>query len=176
MKHHFAILLSSFALTMISGTATGANPILDSLKEHGVQPKALTNAEMSEIKGTALISGQPYPSVTYGLREHNVTYKGWGSYNDYNSYNYIGNSYSPTPSYPNSQPGWFPVTYSGATYAVAGDEWWADTVSSPNSWSRANAQLVEYHYQLLNPNNGFAPSTYALRESVWNRPITKFSW
>lgn len=176
MKRHFTIFLSSSLMAIASATAWSASPILDSLQQQGVRAIAMTDAELDEIKGAALISGQPYPSVTLGLKQHFVTYKGWGSKTDYNSYNYIGNSYNPDPDPGSGVPGVFRVAYGGGIYGAAGDEWWADDKSSPNSWSRANAKLKETHYQILDPGNGYAPSIYALRDSGWNRPLTTFFW
>lgn len=167
MKKQLALILSFSFLAAVSSAVFAASPILDSLKQQGVQAKALTDTELSEIKGAALIYGQPTPSVTVGMKVHMVTYKGWGSYSDYAAYNYIGNSYNPSNDNV--------FLYNGGYYRVAGDQWMADTVSSPYSWNAANAQLAEYHYQVLDPNT-YAPTAYAFRETAWNRPITKFSW
>lgn len=87
-----ALILSFSFLAAVSSAVLAANPILDSLKQQGVQAKALTDTELSEIKGAALIYGQPTPNVTVGMKVHMVTYKGWGSYSDHAAYNYIGNT------------------------------------------------------------------------------------
>ena len=159
--------LAVIAITAFAPFAHASNPILDSLRQQGVTAPALSNETLSEIKGAALISGQPAPSVTAGLKSHHVSYKGWGAYTDYGSYNYMGNSYDPSNNYT--------FQYQGGTYRVAGDEWLADLTSGPNTWSAANAQLIEYHYQILDPITA-APTTYGFRETAWNRPISTFSW
>ncbi|WP_404416413.1 hypothetical protein [Marinospirillum sp.] len=153
------------ALISITSYSYAENTIFDSLKENA-SLVTMTSHEMSDAKGAALISGQPYPSVTAGLTTHHITYLGWGSYSDYQSYNYIGSAYSNDD---------YSVNYEGNTYAIGGDEWMADIYSDPNSWSLNNAQLIEYHYQILHPET-LEPSNFAFRESAWNRPITTFSW
>ena len=162
-----AIVLAATGLSATSALAFASNPILGSLKQQGIEAKVLAEAELGDIKGAALISGQPTPSVTVGLKTHRVTYKRWGSQLDYSSYNYMGNSWDTK----NDKM----FTYEGTAYNVAGDRWLADMASAPNVWNAANAQQIEYHYQLLDANT-LAPTTFAFRESVWNRPITKFSW
>lgn len=160
-----AFLLS--VITMSSSVFSG-NPILDSLKQQGVKVQTLADEDLGKIRGAALIVGQPMPSVTLGFKEHFVTYIGWGSMVDYGSYIYTGGGYNPgAEKY---------FLYEGNTYRVAGDSWLADLVSSPTSWNRAYAQEVEYHYQILDPNNSYAPSSFAFRETAWNRPISTFSW
>lgn len=163
-----ASFLALIGVLSVSGTALAANPILDDLRQQGAQAQPLNDEALDKIKGAALIYGQPMPSVTVGLKEHSITYKGWGSYNDYSSYNYIGYGYNPSNKYT------FTHT-DGGTYRVAGDQWLADLVSAPNSWSAANAVLIEYHYQVLDPNT-YAPTAWGFRETAWNRPISTFHW
>lgn len=131
--------------------------------------KIMSKQEMQDARGAALISGQPYPSVTHGLKKHFVTWKKFGSTADYHSYNYIGNSLTPDTGHT------LQFTYMGSAYHVGGDQWLADDISAPTAWALANSYLKEYHYQVLNPSTD-APSTYAFRETSWNRPISTFSW
>lgn len=145
------------------------NPILDHLASSEGKFSAMSTLEMKEARGAALIVGQPTPSVTRGLKKHMVTWKKFGSKADYKSYNYIGNTYQPASF--NA----YTFSYNGGSYYVAGDQWLADDISSPSSWSLANTYLKEYHYQVLNPSTG-APTAYAFRETTWNRPISKFNW
>lgn len=166
MKKLLILILAACGLS--SATAVFAStPILDALKGQGVVAQAIGDMELGEIKGAALIYGQPYPSVTAGKKEHFVTYKGWGSYSDYNAYNYIGNGYDPSAV--------LYYSYGGSYYRVAGDQWLADLYSSPYTWNRANSQVIDQHFQVLDPNT-LAPTAYAFRDSAWNRPITTFSW
>lgn len=161
-------LLALAGALVISPLAAASSPILDALKEQGVQVQPLTDQELENIKGAALIYGQPTPSVTYGLKTHQVTYKGWGNYADHNAYNYIGYYYNPDNNhlYQHTDGNW---------YRVAGDQWLADRTSGPTTWVGAYAVPVEYHYQILNRDT-YAPTSYAFRETTWNRPISKFSW
>ena len=73
-----AIVLAATGLSATSALAFASNPILGSLKQQGIEAKVLAEAELSDIKGAALISGQPTPSVTVGLKTHRVTYKRLG--------------------------------------------------------------------------------------------------
>lgn len=142
------------------------NAILDSLRDQEIKIAEMSSGEMKEIKGAALISGQPRPSVTVGQKDFHVSWKGFGSTTDYRQYRIVGNSYSPSekPQF----------VYEGNTYNVAGDRWLADLSGNPNQWSAANARLAEYHYQVLDRN--MQPTSYAFRETAWNRPISTFSW
>lgn len=160
----FANAFICFSVAGAASTAIAGGIIHDVSKSSTVL--AIPINEMSELRGAALIISQPYPSVVSGLKTHMVSYKGWGSIYDYVSYNYIGSSYSG---------GSITRQYNGNTYLVGGDEWKADLYSGPNTWTNANSQLIEYHYQILNPGSG-APSAYALRDLAWNRPISKFFW
>lgn len=176
MKNRLVVLSFFFISSVVSTTVLAKTQILDSLKMQGVQATALDDADLNLIKGAytyydvtgaSVLTGQPTPSVTRGMKTNYVTYKGWGSYSDYSAYNYIGYGWS--TSNDNR------ATYSGGVYSIAGDRWMADTSSAPNAWQAANAHLVEYHFQVLDPNTS-APTTYAFRNTAWNRPITKFSW
>jgi len=140
------------------------NPILDALTASDSGYEVMSSDEMQDARGAALIYGQPLPSVTYGLKKHHVTWKGFGSKYDYQAYNYIGNSWSP---------GYVDYPYGGTTYSAAGDEWLADTISSPYAWSAANANSIEHHVQVVFSSG---VSAYAFRVTNWNRPISTFSW
>ncbi|SMF16719.1 hypothetical protein [Desulfovibrio gilichinskyi] len=164
MKKVFLLVLT-IALLSISAVAMAGNPILDSLQSQGVNAEKMDNAALNEVRGTSLITGQSMPSTLSGIREHHVTYLGWGSYDDYHSYNYVGSGFTP---------GLAGFDYNGQIIAVAGDVWKRDTKSDPNSWSAANANMVEYHLQAMYALG--QPSQWAFRVSNWNRPMTTFSW
>ncbi len=167
MKKSLCYCFAVLTVVMFSAaTSMAANPILTSLKAQGVNIKVMDDASLDTVRGTALIWNQPHPSVVWGLKTHHVTYKGFGSYVDYRSYNYIGSGY-------NSNAQLF--VFQGTTYLVGGDQWLADQTSAPNTWNAAYAVGAEYHYQHLDPNTG-NPTGAAFRETGWNRPITTFSW
>ena len=162
--------MASLVAAIAASSATmAANPILSDLNMSFQEVEVMNDSVMSETRGAALIVGQPTPSVTHGLRKHLVTWKGFGSKADYQSYNYIGNSYTPDSQHN------LIFTYNGGNYHVGGDQWLADDISSPSAWSASNAYLKEYHYQVLNPTTE-AVTAYAFRETAWNRPISTFNW
>lgn len=161
-------LLALAGALAISPLAVASSPILDALKGQGVQIQPLTDQELEKIKGAALIYGQPTPSVTVGLKTHQVTYKGWGNQADHNAYNYIGYYYDPSNNHG-------VVDTDGNIHRIAGDRWLADRTSGPTTWVGAYAVPVEYHYQILDYYTA-VPTAWAFRETAWNRPITKFSW
>jgi hypothetical protein len=101
------------------------NPILNALSASDSGYEVMSAVEMKEARGAALIVGQPLPSVTHGIKKHHVTWKGFGSQADYQSYNYVGNSYSPDTSHSNG------FSYNGGLYHVGGDQWLADTICVP---------------------------------------------
>ncbi len=78
----------------------------------------MDDAALKKIRGMKLISGQPFPSVVWGLKKHHVTYKGFGSYYDYRSYAYVGSEYSSEAQY---------FSYQGQRIYYGGDQWLADT-------------------------------------------------
>lgn len=175
MKKRIVCFFAAVAMVMVSaGVSLAENSILSSLKAQGVSHAVMDDAALDAARGTALtvLVGQSQPSYIGGIKTHHVTWKGFGSVYDYNQYNYIGNAWTP---------GVYNMDYAGGsilpagTYRVGGDQWWADTQSSPYSWSKANSDLFEIHYQVLYPSDG-SPSQYAFHESVWNRPLTTFIW
>lgn len=163
MKKNSLCIFAVTAMLVASATTSMAdNPILTSLKSKGVTLEMMNDASLDSVRGTSLIYGQPLPSTTTGYRSHHVTYKGFGSGTDYRSYNYVGSAFTPGQQ----------IIAEG--YVGFGDTWDADTVSSPNSWSAAYAQTIEYHVQILYQNGTLSP--YAARATAWNRPITTFIW
>jgi len=129
MKKKYLALLATIAFTVTASAAMAGTAIVDSLQSQGLEVKAIADTQLNELRGAAVIVGQSQPSVLQGIKEHHVTYKGYGSYSDYRSYNYIGNGYNP---------GNFTITYNGSTLDVACDEWLADKTSSQNSRNRYN--------------------------------------
>ena len=173
MNRRILCFLAAVAFVFVSASMSMAeNAILASLENQGVTMEMMDDTALDSVRGTAVIYGASYPSVTTGFKEHHVTYKGFGADGDYRSYNYIGNSWSPYN---------FTVSYEGGallpagTYLAAGDDWLVDRTSSPNSWNSYYAELAEYHYQVLYPDTG-NPSPYAFHASAWNRPLTTFTW
>lgn len=162
-----SVLTMALTLIVFTPAVAAENDILASLKEEGVQVQQIADSDLGEIRGAALISYQPYPSVTMGLKVHQVNWKGFGSKSDYRSYAYTGYGYSPGQE--------IRYGYEGGVYLVAGDEWRADDVSGLNQWNYGNSYLKEYHFQVLDPNT-LQPSQFAFRESAWNRPISTFRW
>lgn len=163
----FSALTMALTLMFFAPVIAAENEILASLEKDGIQLQQIADNDLGEIRGAALISYQPYPSVTAGFKVHQVNYKGFGSKSDYRSYAYTGFGYSPS-EYRYYQ-------YEGGTYIVAGDEWRADDVSGVNQWNYGNSYVKEYHLQVVDPNTG-QPSPFAFRESAWNRPISTFRW
>lgn len=160
-------LAAAMTLAMSMSAMASDNAILASLESQGVQVQQIANADMDEIRGAALISYQPTPSVTQGHKTHQVSWKGFGSKADYRSYQYVGSGYSPNEK--------LYYQYQGGTYRIAGDEWLADDVSGPQAWNRAYSYLKEYHFQVIDDTTG-AVSPFAFRETAWNRPISTFRW
>lgn len=154
MRKNYFYLFAVMVLLMFSAaTSMADNAIMESLKNQGISTKTMDNASLNAVRGAALISGQPAPSVVWGLKQHHVTYSGFGAIADYRSYVYVGSGYNTNAQI---------FTYNGNNYLVGGDQWLADLTSTPNTWNAAYAQLAEYHYQILNPTTGL-PTTYAFR-------------
>ncbi len=168
MNPHVSALCAISLYLLTSGSCMAANPILDALAQQGATPVLIPDVQLAAIKGAAMqkILNMPAPSVTLGIREHLVTYKRFGRYEDYSSYRYVGFSYSPQASHP--------VTYQGERFTTVGDIWLADKYSSAYQWKRVNASPIEYHLQAVDQNNRLLP--FGLRDAAWNRPISKFSW
>lgn len=166
MKITHALVALGSLLSCASGLT--ANPILESLEQQDMAPALLTDGELAQIRGAALqkIINMPSPSVTMGIREHLVTYKKFGSVTDYSSYRYIGSSYDAQAS--------LALNYGGVKIRTAGDVWLADKYSSAYEWKRVNASPIERHLQALDANG--RPLGYGFRDSLWNRPISRFFW
>ncbi|WP_296264280.1 hypothetical protein [Pseudomonas sp. UBA6562] len=159
-----------FALTaavILPMAAYADNPILVSLKAKEKTLTVLDNAKLEEIKGAALLIGQPLPSVTMGLRTYQVTWKKRGSTADFRSYQRIGYDYDPHRK--------LTFNENGVEHKVAGDRWLADQISNVGSWSLANSFEIDRHFQALDPNTG-TPLNFGWRNSAWNRPTSTFSW
>jgi len=159
-------IVPALCLFLSTGITYAEIPILDKVNVSSPY-KAMSSKDMEKSRGAALIINQPHPSTTEGIVTHQVTYLGWGNTSDYNSYNYIGNFFN--------NGDYISYSYNGGTYYTMGDLWEADMLSDPNSWNASNAQLIEYHLQVMDPAT-FQPTEFAFRESDWNRPITTFSW
>lgn len=168
MKYTLKTFTLATMLVALPATGHAANPILASLQSKGVEAVQMDEQQLNNARGAALITGQPLPSVTTGLKTHMVTWKKFGSQTDYRSYSWEGSSYDTTNNYIYSEDG-------VNSYYVAGDRWLADKVSNVNSWNAANATLIDLHLQILDPNTK-APSNYGFRSTSWNRPISTFSW
>lgn len=161
------VVLSAILLSSASISIYAENAILSSLSDSGVTAAQLSDNEMREIKGAALISGQPKPTTTRGLFTYQVSWKGAGSQQDYRSYRIVGNSFDSDIR--------LKRTEGGKTYDVAGDRWLADRSGNPNQWVASRATEIEYHYQILNGPGGEA-TDQGLRNTNWNRPISTRSW
>lgn len=154
-------------LALQPAVSQAANAILASLDRQGHNAVPLPDEKLRDIKGAALVIGQPFPSVTQGSRTFHVSWKGFGSQADYRQYRHWGDSYSPQENQK--------VSYAGKIYTVAGDTWMADLSGNPNQWALVNSIPIEYHLQILNEDN-LQPTNQALRNSSWNRPMTTFRW
>ncbi|KPA87888.1 MULTISPECIES: hypothetical protein [Pseudomonas] len=167
MKNLVKSAMAAALILAVPAISHAGNPILESLKSQGLQPAELSDKQLGDIKGAALITGQPMPSVTQGLQTYHVTWKKFGSQSDYRSYNIVGTSYDPH--------GVYTYDYDGGTYYVAGDRWLADKTSNVGAWNLAYATEIDLHVQVLHPETK-QPSVYGFRTSSWNRPISTFSW
>lgn len=168
MQKKTLCFLAALAVFLFSASISMAKEsILESLASQGISAEVMDDASLDEVRGTALIYTTTMPSVTYGKRTHHITYSGFGDLGDYTSYNYIGSGYNP---------GLYSYTYNGVSYAVAGDQWWADWTSDPDEWRLAYASVIEYHYQILDPDDDYSPTNYAFWASAWNRPLGTYSW
>jgi hypothetical protein len=165
------LLMAASAVTLagFSTLSVAENPILDALQKDDGQVSLIAANDMANIKGAAMqmIQNIASPSVRYGTKEHQVTYKKFGSYTDYSSYQYIGFSYNPQ-----DRP---KLTYRGQSYTVTGDTWRADKYSNAGTWVRRNSSIIESHYQAIDPNT-LALQSFGFRDAAWNRPISKFTW
>ncbi|MGY2197520.1 hypothetical protein [Pseudomonas gingeri] len=161
--------ISRIALVLYFLPALGfaQTPILSSLQAQGISTTLLSNQALSKIKGTALITDQPYPSVIQGLKIYNIRLKRFGNEQDYRSYYSVGSEWDPHRKYFYKE--------NGIEHQVAGDRWLADKSDSPGGqWNASNAVQVDLHYQALNDNG--TPKNFGFRESSWNRPVSTFSW
>lgn len=152
------------AIPTIGYSAT--SPILDALSQQGVNAEVLKDQELKDVRGAAVLFGQPLPSMTSGIKTNLVAYKGWGSTSDYLSYNWVGSS---------ETSGSKRVPYQGNNYDVVGDVWLADDVSGPYTYNVANSYTKDQHLQIVLPGT-LTLSDYAFRFSSWNRPISTFTW
>lgn len=166
MKYKKLLFSAITAFASITTNTIAKNPILENLEKKGVDVGIISDASLAKIKGAAVITGQPRPSYMVGTKNHHITYLKWVSVNDYRSYNYVGSDFSSGYSVKN---------FAEGSFLVAGDAWLADLKSNSTSWSLANSEVIEFHYQIIHPETK-VPTEYALRESAWNRPITKFNW
>jgi hypothetical protein len=157
------IVATLSAIPTIGYSAT--SPILDALSQQGVNAEVLKDKELKNVRGAAVLFGQPLPSMTSGIRTNYVAYKGWGSTSDYLSYNWVASSES-------SGNAWY--AHEGWAYPIVGDSWRADDTSGPHTYNAANSHEKEHHYQILNGNGSL--SDFAFRVSHWNRPISTFTW
>ena len=175
MKRQIQTLFVALALVCVSAVAAFAstNPILDALKADGVKVEQMSDAALSEVRGTGLVYGLVDPSFTQGIREYHVTWTKFGSRNDYRSYNIVG--YDQLPNAYLNIPGYSP---NGLPIGGFGDVWMADMTSSPNAWNRQYAQTAEYHlktFDKISETTGQF-NGYGYTESVWNRPLSTFNW
>ncbi|MCD5991019.1 hypothetical protein K3169_07915 [Pseudomonas phytophila] len=156
-------------LAVFPGLGFAGNPILDSLEEQYFGLERLGDEKLAKLKGTRLIADLSMPSVTTGMRYHYVSWKKFGNKGDYRSYNYLGDHHDNR----------YGFTYKWAGFAeptnVAGDKWMADTSGNAQLWNKAQFEMVEYHYQVLDKNTRL-PRELGFRESRWNRPMSTFRW
>ncbi len=168
MKYLASIPLCLTVMAAPTCSAQAVNPILDALRADEIAVQLLQDDELIRIKGTALqrIQNIAPPSVTMGIKEHQVTYKKFGSYADYASYRYIGFSYSPQSKQR--------TNFKGQAYDTVGDIWLADRYSNSYEWRRMNAVVIERHLQEVAKNGTLRPEGF--RDASWNRPINRFFW
>ncbi|MFJ4386080.1 hypothetical protein ACIP02_17295 [Pseudomonas sp. NPDC089408] len=115
-------------ITLQPAASQAANEILTSIDKQGHHVMRLSDEKLRDIKGAALVIGQPLPSVTQGSKTFNVSWLGFGSQADYRKYRYVGFAYSPQE---NQQ-----FNHGGIVYTVAGYTWMADISGNPNQWCR----------------------------------------
>ncbi|MDR9837232.1 hypothetical protein [Herbaspirillum huttiense] len=168
MKYLRSIQLYLTVVAAPACSAQSVNPILDALRSDEVAVQLLQDDELIRIKGTALqrIENMVSPSVTMGVKEHQVTYRKFGSLADYSSYRYIGFSYSAQSKQR--------INFKGQAYDTVGDIWLADRYSNPYEWRRMNAVVIERHLQDVAKDGTLRPAGF--RDAGWNRPINRFSW
>ncbi|KPA96229.1 hypothetical protein [Pseudomonas asplenii] len=165
MKIGHLFLLS--AASLLPAISIAQPSILSSLQAKGIQVTVLDDESLSKIKGAAMITGHPYPSVTQGLKIYNIRLKRFGNEHDYRSYYSVGSHWSPHKE--------VIYTENGMSYHVAGDRWLADKSDAPGGeWNANNAVEVDVHYQALDKNG--SPLNFGWRNTSWNRPISTFSW
>ncbi|QXI30602.1 hypothetical protein [Pseudomonas vanderleydeniana] len=158
------ILLAIFFLPAVS---FAQSPIISSLEAKGIKVTVLDDESLSKIKGTARITGHPYPSVKQGLKTYNIRLKRFGNEHDYRSYYSVGSEWNPHKNHKYIE--------NGKEYLAAGDRWLADKSDAPGgNWNASNAVEVDHHYQALSDNG--TPLNFGWRETSWNRPISTFSW
>jgi len=161
-----AILGFSVALLSAPAVSFADNAILASLESQGVSTSQISNAEMKEIKGAAIITNEAKPTTTRGLFTYMVSWKGAGSQADYRSYRIVGNFFDGDRKLTKKE--------GGTTYQVAGDSWMADKSGNPNQWVASRASEIDGHYQILDSAGN--PTNQAIRNTSWNRPLTTRSW
>ncbi|WP_133751873.1 hypothetical protein [Pseudomonas sp. LP_7_YM] len=127
----------------------------------------MSDQKLDEIRGAAKILGQPLPSVTLGLKTYHVTWKQFGAMDDYRSY--IRHGFSYNPGVRNT------VVENEVVHDVAGDVWFADRISNPNTWNSAYSVRIDSHLQALDKTTG-QPMNFGWRTTSWNRPISTFRW
>ncbi|CAI3789859.1 hypothetical protein AHFPHNDE_03568 [Pseudomonas sp. MM227] len=167
MSMQWKALSIGVMLVAASVGSYAAVPMVEALRGAGMEVRTLDDGQMALIKGTARITGYARPSVTQGIKTHQVTWKKRGSQSDYRAYQYQGFDYSP------HEYKWY--RDGGTLELVAGDVWLADSTSRMNAWNRANAREIEHHYQALDRETK-APRNYGFRASQWSRPISTFRW
>ncbi|WP_320173350.1 hypothetical protein [Maridesulfovibrio sp.] len=150
------MIAALFSLLLMAGSAFAGNAILDSLEAQGAQTVAMADQELDQVRGTAAM-----PMTLNGVREHHVTYKGWGSYGDYRSYNYMGSSFTPGSK-----------VFKGKK--VVGDYWQANDSCSPNSWQSYRSYTKEYLYRVVTASGGITSTGF--HSSSWNRPASVYMW
>lgn len=170
------LLFSMFFMAFLGLGAVMAHAesaLLGDLKVNGADVLPMADDALAKERGTSftLLTNGPLPSQSFGIREHQVSYFGWGSVYDYRYYNYVGSG---------TTPGAQLVQYQGSYYPVAGDVWLADMTSPYGQWNRNNAQQVEIHFQIVRADaqgNVTEVSPFGLHATAgWNRPMTTFSW
>ncbi len=167
MKKPFLVLLALALVMIFSSTGMAENPILASLKTQGFEVQEIDDSALDSIcgSGVRILFQQPPPSVVWGLKEHHLTYKGWGSINDYRSYAHFGHFYHSEP---------MKYIENGQERFASGDIWLVNLHGDLNHWSQMHALEIDRHFQLLYGKDN--PTPYALRRSFWNRPLTTFNW
>jgi|GEM_PF-5194198 len=171
------LALAAFLALSIGSAMAADSSILSSLEGNGVTVKHLDDKALNEVRGTGYFAyTSTMPSTLTGVREHFISYFGFGNQYDYRSYHYVGGGFNAgTPYYAN---------LNGEIHPLVGDLWLADFSHGPYDWQRATAILMEEMFHAMAPvydayGNllGYTPSGIGWFDSVgWNRPLTTFTW